>query len=119
MESLTRSFSTSTVDINKAWRRKVYDGKVDGSPDHRKDMKTAKFGESRHGRLWKIKKLFHLDGRSSDEHEVDEVAEGAKKSKLKPHQSKIADSRDKFESRLMLEIYKNMSASHELSSMYN
>ncbi|KAL4568874.1 hypothetical protein LXL04_024491 [Taraxacum kok-saghyz] len=98
MERLTRSFSTSTVDINKAWRRKVYDGKVDGSPDRRKEMKTVKFGESRHGRLWKLKKLFHLKG-SSDEHAVDEVAEEAEKSKLKPqHQSKIADSRDKFES---------------------
>ncbi|CAH1413492.1 unnamed protein product [Lactuca virosa] len=119
MERLTRSFSTSTVDINKAWRRKIYDGKIDGSPDHRKDMKTVKFGESRHGRLWKIKKLFHLDGGSDEHDQVDEVADGGMKSKSKPHQSKIAESKDKFESRLMLEIYKNMSASHELSSMYN
>nr|GEZ32618.1 hypothetical protein [Tanacetum cinerariifolium] len=33
MKRLTRSFLTTSVDINKAWRRKVYDGRVDGSPD--------------------------------------------------------------------------------------
>ncbi|PWA71906.1 hypothetical protein CTI12_AA272960 [Artemisia annua] len=114
MERLTRSFSTTSVDINKAWRRKVYDGRVDGSPDGRKDMKTATLGESHHSRFWKIKKFFKPDGSSKEED-----SESAKKTKQKSHRSsKIAGSREEFESRLMSEIYKNMSASHELSSVY-
>ncbi|MFS8033642.1 hypothetical protein Hanom_Chr17g01571951 [Helianthus anomalus] len=113
MERLTRSFSTTSVDINKAWRSKVYDGKVDGSPDLRKDMKTARFGDqSHHGRFSKIKKLFNLDRAS----EQQDASSSKKKTKLK---SKGSGSKDEFESRLIFEIYKNMSASHELSSMYN
>ncbi|KAD3640812.1 hypothetical protein R6Q59_003498 [Mikania micrantha] len=115
MERLTRSFSTTSVDINKGWRRKVYDGKTDGciTPDLRKDhMKTARFGETHHGRFWKIKKLlFNLDPPSEQQ----------QSNKIK-HKSKISRSNynnDEFENRLMYEIYKNLSASHELSSMYN
>ncbi|KAF5778731.1 hypothetical protein HanRHA438_Chr12g0562201 [Helianthus annuus] len=111
MERLTRSFSTTSVDINKAWRSKVYD---DGSPDLRKDMKTARFGDqSHHGRFSKIKKLFNLD-RALEQQQ--EASSSKKKTKLK---SKGSGSRDEFESRLIFEIYKNMSASHELTSMYN
>lgn len=114
MERLTRSFSTTTVDINKAWRRKVYDGRVDGSPERRKDMKTATLGESHHSRFWKIKKFF-----KPDESSKEQDSESAKKTKPKSHRSsKIAGSREEFERRLMSEIYKNMSASHELSSVY-
>ncbi|KAK1439082.1 hypothetical protein QVD17_04897 [Tagetes erecta] len=98
MGSLTRSFSTSSSDINRAWRNKVYDGKVEaGSPDLRKDVKTARFGESKHGRFRKIKKFFNFKSSKTSSGSTDHD----------------------FESRLMLEIYKNMSASHELSSMYN
>ncbi|KAI3665562.1 hypothetical protein L6452_44189 [Arctium lappa] len=115
MEALTRSFSTTSVDINKAWRRKIYDGGVDSSPDHR-NIKTTRFGETHHGRFWKIKKLFNRH-RGSEEQEVAAVG---KKSKSKSHRSSnIAGSRDEFESRLMLEIYKNMSSTQELSSAYN
>lgn len=107
MESLTRSFSTTTVDINKAWRRKVYDGKFEGSPDHRKDIKTARFGDGGHrGRFWKIKKLFNFDRAAPEKQDQ------SKKSKSK---SKTSGSGDDFEIRLMSEIYKNFSASHELS----
>ncbi|KAJ9564382.1 hypothetical protein OSB04_000348 [Centaurea solstitialis] len=104
METLTRSFSTTSADINKAWRRKVYDGGVDNSPDQR-NIKTAKFGESHHGRFWKLKRLFSFD-RGSEEQEV---ATSSKKSKSKFHRSSsIAGSRMEFESRLMLEMYKNI-----------
>ncbi|KAK1422113.1 hypothetical protein QVD17_25002 [Tagetes erecta] len=91
-------FLTNSVDVNKVWRRRSYEvSTVEGSSDKRKNMKTARFGGGS-SRLSKIKKLFNM---GSDEH----------------RSSKIAASSSDFQSRLLVEIHKNTSASHELGSM--
>ncbi|KAJ0868949.1 hypothetical protein HanRHA438_Chr11g0483811 [Helianthus annuus] len=100
---MEKFLSASSVDVNKVWRRKTYDiSTVEGSiPDRRKNMKTARFGESR-SRLSKIKKLFNMGS--------DEQASS---------RDKKVDSRSSsdFQSRLLIEIHKNTSASHELGLM--
>ncbi|KAI3500159.1 hypothetical protein L2E82_18577 [Cichorium intybus] len=97
-------FLTSSVDVNKVWRRRSYDVSIDDSPDRRKNMKTVQFGES-HGPLSKIKKMFNKGSN-----------EKASPRDKKAHQSgKVATSAE-FQSRLLLEIHKNTSSSYELGS---
>lgn len=99
-------FLTTSVDVNKVWRRRSYDVNVEDSPDRRKNMKTVRFGES-HGPFSKIKKLFK--GSNNEQ--------GSSRDK-KAHQSaKVAASTNAFQSRLLLEIHKNTSSSYELGSM--
>ncbi|KAL8248846.1 hypothetical protein R6Q59_005714 [Mikania micrantha] len=106
MENFTRSISrnlsrsvSSSVDRNKVWRR-TYGG-FDGG----RSIKTIRLGDDNHGAFWKIKKMF--DFNISKRHEKD--ASNVRRS------SKIANSNDEFQSRLIFEIYKNMSSTHELS----
>ncbi|KAL8250897.1 hypothetical protein R6Q59_034590 [Mikania micrantha] len=93
--------------MDKIWRRKGYNVSIDGSPDQRKNMKTVRFGES-HSRFSKIKKLFNMG--SDHEHEPCR----AKKDQRSP---KVAKSSVEFQSRLLREIHKNTSVSHELGFM--
>lgn len=99
-------FLTNSVDVNKVWRRKSYDISVDVSPDRRKNMKTIRIGEN-HSTFSKFKKLFNM---GSDER----ASSRAKKDK---RSKKIADSSQEFQNRLLIEIHKNASASHELGAM--
>ncbi|MFS7973459.1 hypothetical protein Hanom_Chr09g00856771 [Helianthus anomalus] len=99
-------FLTTSVDVNKVWRRKGYDISVEGSPDRRKSMKTVRFGDG-HSRFSKIKKLFNM---GSDEH-------ASSRAKKDQRSTKIADSNGEFQSRLLREIHKNTSQSHELGFM--
>ncbi|KAI3669656.1 hypothetical protein L6452_40975 [Arctium lappa] len=99
-------FLTTSVDVNKVWRRKTYNVNVEDTPDRRKNMKTVRFGES-HGRFSKIKKMFNMGSQEKSSSRA-----------KKDHQStKIAGSSKEFQNRLLLEIHKNASASHELGSM--
>ncbi|KAI3502937.1 hypothetical protein L2E82_43804 [Cichorium intybus] len=109
MENFTRSLSrslsrsvSSSVDANRVWRRTANQG-YDGG----RSMRTVRLGEENHGRFSKIKKIFSFIG--SKKHQKDAS---------KPRRSsKIASSNDEFQSRLLVEIYKNMSSVHELSSV--
>lgn len=91
--SLSRSVSSS-VDANKVWRRTTYGG-FDGG----RSMKTVCLGEENKSRFSKIKKMFSFT--NSKKHGKDTLK--ARRS------SKIASSNDEFQSRLLVEIYKNMS----------
>ncbi|MFS8016812.1 hypothetical protein Hanom_Chr15g01372951 [Helianthus anomalus] len=97
-KSLSRSVSTS-VDRNKVWRTRANADFDDG-----RSINTVHLGEDSHGGFWKIKNIFNFN--NSRKH---------KKDTSKAHQ-KIASSSDEFQSRLLSEIYKNMSSTHELSS---
>ncbi|KAI3699465.1 hypothetical protein L2E82_43802 [Cichorium intybus] len=99
--SLSRSVSSS-VDANRVWRRTTHGG-YDGG----RSMRTVRLGEDNHGRFSKIKKIFSFIG--SKKHGKE--ASNARRS------SKIASSNDEFQNRLLVEIYKNMSSVHELSSV--
>ncbi|KAI3699464.1 hypothetical protein L2E82_43801 [Cichorium intybus] len=109
MEKLTRNFSrslsrsvSSSVDANRVWRRSTHGG-FEGA----KSMRTVRLGEDNQSRFSKIKKFFNFT--SSRKHEKD--TSKARRS------SKIASSSEEFQSRLLTEIYKNMSSNHELSSL--
>ncbi|KAL4568873.1 hypothetical protein LXL04_024490 [Taraxacum kok-saghyz] len=100
--SLSRSFSrsvSSSVDANRVWRRTTHGG-FDGG----RSMRIVRLGEDNNDMFSKIKKMFNF--RSSKKHEKD--ASKARRS------SKIASSNDEFQSRLLVEIYKNMSSINEL-----
>ncbi|CAH1413484.1 unnamed protein product [Lactuca virosa] len=104
MENFTRSLSrslSSSVDANRVWRRTTHGG-FDGG----RSMRTIYLGEDNHGRFSKIKKMFNFIGSKKN---------GKDASKARPS-SKISSSNDEFQSRLLVEIYKNMSSIHELGS---
>ncbi|CAH1413485.1 unnamed protein product [Lactuca virosa] len=104
MENFTRSLSrsvSSSVDANRVWRRTTHRG-FDGG----RSMRTICLGEDNHGRFSKIKKMFNFIGSKKN---------GKDASKAR-RSSKISSSNDEFESRLFVEIYKNMSSIHELGS---
>ncbi|KAI3500160.1 hypothetical protein L1887_35977 [Cichorium endivia] len=103
---LMEKFLTTSVDVNKVWRRRSYDVSVEDCPDRRKNMKTVQFGES-HGPFSKIKKMF-----KKGSHE-----QASSHDKKGRQSSKIAASTNAFQSRLLLEIHKNTSSSSELGSM--
>ncbi|KAK1423465.1 hypothetical protein QVD17_18768 [Tagetes erecta] len=102
--SLSRSFSRSvstSVDRNKVWRRTTYGG-FDGG----RSVKTVRLGNENRSGFWKIKNVFNFN-----------KSKKCEKDASKAHRSsKIANSNDEFESRLLSEIYKNMSSTRELSS---
>ncbi|KAL8229257.1 hypothetical protein R6Q57_014157 [Mikania cordata] len=97
--SLSRSISTS-VDRNKVWRRTTY-GAFDGG----RSVKTIRLGEDNNGGFWKIKKLFNFNNSKKHGKYVTKTQRS----------SNIASSGDEFQKRLLYEIYKNMSSTHELS----
>ncbi|KAK1423464.1 hypothetical protein QVD17_18767 [Tagetes erecta] len=108
MENFTRSLSrslsrsvSSSVDRNKVWRRTTYGG-FDGG----RSVKTVRLGEDKHGVFWKVKNMFNFN--NNKKHDKD--TSKARRS------SKIAASSDEFQNRLLVEIYKNMSSTHELST---
>ncbi|MFS8016817.1 hypothetical protein Hanom_Chr15g01373001 [Helianthus anomalus] len=97
--NLSRSVSTA-VDRSKVWRRAAYGG-FDGG----RSVKTIRLGEDNHTWFGKIKNAFNFT--KSRKHDKD--TSKARRS------SKIASSNDEFQSRLLSEIYKSMSSTHELS----
>ncbi|KAL8248850.1 hypothetical protein R6Q59_005718 [Mikania micrantha] len=108
MENFTRSLSRSlsrsvsrSADRNKVWKRTT-----NGGFDGRRSIKSVHLGEDNHGGFWKIKKMFSFN--NSKKHN--------KNTSKARQSSKMASSNDEFQSRLLNEIYKNMSATHELRS---
>ncbi|KAL4556049.1 hypothetical protein LXL04_038687 [Taraxacum kok-saghyz] len=106
MESFTRSLSrslsrsvSSSTDANRIWRRSTH-GDFDGG----RSMRTVRLGEDNNGGFSKFKKMFNF--MSSKKHKKD--TSNARRS------AKIASSNDEFQSRLLVEIYKNMSSINEL-----
>ncbi|KAK1423466.1 hypothetical protein QVD17_18769 [Tagetes erecta] len=104
MENFTRSLSrrisrsvSTSVDRNRLWRSTTYGGG--------RSIKTVRLGDDNHGWFWNIKNMFSFS--NSKKH-------GKDTSKTQ-RSSKIASSNDEFQSRLLSEIYKNMSSVHELS----
>ncbi|KAJ9564385.1 hypothetical protein OSB04_000351 [Centaurea solstitialis] len=81
---------------NMLWRRTT-----DGGYDDNRCMKTVRLGQDNHGRFWKIKKLFNFNGSKKNGKDT----------------SKIVYSQDHFQSRLLFEIYKNMSFNHKLGTV--
>ncbi|KAL8248849.1 hypothetical protein R6Q59_005717 [Mikania micrantha] len=99
MENFSRSVSSS-VDRNKVWMRTTNE-RFDG----RRSIRTIHLGEDNHGAFWKIKKMFNFNNSKKYGKDTSKARQS----------SKIASSSDEFQSRLLNEIYKNMSSTLELS----
>lgn len=109
MENFTRNFSrnlsrsvSSSVDANRVWRTSTYGGFEGG-----RSMRTVRLGEENNAKFSIIKKMFNFRSSKKDEKKVPKAGRS----------SKIASSDEEFQSRLLAEIYKNMSSNHELSSV--